>query len=371
MSAAIINQHGQRKYLTPSEMDAFIRTARKCPLDVRAFCWMIAFTGCRISEALSLTRDSIDFQDKQIIIKCLKKKGRIIFRSVPVPPEMLKLMERWMASVALGRDRLWPWSRMTGYRRITEVMRDAGVKGNCASPKGLRHGFGVRAIQASVPLTMIQRWLGHADIKTTAIYTQAMGPEEREIAARMWRGKAAWHAARENAHPHRDESSQTDWADPPEPAAAPSPRSRDPRASDRKSGADHRKLPFFSRPAGQTRLPKRTPMQTLTCSLIHFWLQCIEIYHCLSIVYSSVDRNPLPKYLLPPNAFEGGIGRPPWKTAAGSQQKCRTLAGVPAPGISGENDNGSRKPALAASAYRQPTTTSPRLEMSKLHRPCS
>jgi integrase len=32
----------------------------------------------------------------------------------------------------------------------------------------------------------LQRWLGHASMTTTAIYLEAMGDEEREIAARMW-----------------------------------------------------------------------------------------------------------------------------------------------------------------------------------------
>jgi integrase/recombinase XerD len=33
---------------------------------------------------------------------------------------------------------------------------------------------------------MIQKWLGHARIATTAIYTDAIGPEEQEIARTMW-----------------------------------------------------------------------------------------------------------------------------------------------------------------------------------------
>jgi integrase len=37
-----------------------------------------------------------------------------------------------------------------------------------------------------VPINLVQRWLGHASMTTTAIYLQAMGFEEREIAARMW-----------------------------------------------------------------------------------------------------------------------------------------------------------------------------------------
>ncbi len=55
-----------------------------------------------------------------------------------------------------------------------------------ASPKGLRHGFGVHAVLSGVPLTMIQKWLGHANIATTAIYLDVLGPEERAIAERMW-----------------------------------------------------------------------------------------------------------------------------------------------------------------------------------------
>ncbi|WP_282047500.1 tyrosine-type recombinase/integrase [Roseibium album] len=52
--------------------------------------------------------------------------------------------------------------------------------------KESRHAYGIHAIASSVPLHMLQRWLGHADMKTTAIYVQAVGPEERQIAARMW-----------------------------------------------------------------------------------------------------------------------------------------------------------------------------------------
>jgi len=143
-------------------------------------------TGCRISEALALSARSIDFEAEQVIVKCLKKRGRKIFRTIPLSPELLDLLGRMIDAGAIKRERLWPWSRMTGYRRVQEVMRAAGVVGPHASPKGLRHAFGVCAIQSNVPLNLVQRWLGHADIKTTAIYTSAVGPEEREFASRTW-----------------------------------------------------------------------------------------------------------------------------------------------------------------------------------------
>jgi len=66
------------------------------------------------------------------------------------------------------------------------------------SKGGLRHSFGIHASPSGVPLKLVQRWLGHASMTTTAIYLDALDEEEREIAARANRmrpskgGSAAW-----------------------------------------------------------------------------------------------------------------------------------------------------------------------------------
>ena len=65
-------------------------------------------------------------------------------------------------------------------------MEAARIDGLCATPKGLRHGFGIKATTSEVPLNMTQKWLGHAKLVTTAIYANAVGPEEQRIAERMW-----------------------------------------------------------------------------------------------------------------------------------------------------------------------------------------
>jgi integrase/recombinase XerD len=65
-------------------------------------------------------------------------------------------------------------------------MMAAGIAGMPATPKGLRHGFGVNAFQSNVPPHLVQRWLGHAALRTTAIYGDVIGPEERIFAMRMW-----------------------------------------------------------------------------------------------------------------------------------------------------------------------------------------
>jgi integrase len=50
-----------------------------------------------------------------------------------------------------------------------------------AAPR-VRSGRGLRGI----PLNLVQKWLGHAQLTTTAIYADAVGEGEQSIAARMW-----------------------------------------------------------------------------------------------------------------------------------------------------------------------------------------
>lgn len=83
---------------------------------------------------------------------------------------------------------LWPWHRVTAWRVIKAVMKAAGIVGRQSSPRGLRHGFGVGTLRAKVPLNLVQRWLGHARMDTTAIYADASGPDELEFAALFWKG---------------------------------------------------------------------------------------------------------------------------------------------------------------------------------------
>jgi integrase/recombinase XerD len=187
----LFDADGRRLYFTEDERRAFMAAA-KAPRDVRAFCGVLHAMGCRISEALALTPRQIDLSGRVIVFESLKKRRTGIFRAVPVPPELLDMLDlahgiraaqRRGAASAL----LWPWSRMTAWRRVQEVIAAAGTPdGPHAYPKGLRHGFGVQAVSKGIALNMVQKWLGHAQLTTTAIYANAMGEEEQNIAALMW-----------------------------------------------------------------------------------------------------------------------------------------------------------------------------------------
>jgi hypothetical protein len=65
-------------------------------------------------------------------------------------------------------------------------MMGAGTAARPACPRGLRHGFGVGALQAFVPLHLVQKRLGHARISATAVYAAVVGPEETLFAERFW-----------------------------------------------------------------------------------------------------------------------------------------------------------------------------------------
>jgi integrase/recombinase XerD len=43
----------------------------------------------------------------------------------------------------------------------------------------------VAAVSAGIPRNLVQKWLGHAQLTTTTIYTDATGAEEKDIARRM------------------------------------------------------------------------------------------------------------------------------------------------------------------------------------------
>lgn len=180
---------GERKYLTEAERNALIAAAKACPSPrLRTFCLTLVYTGCRISEALAISRRSVEPSAGCIAVRSLKKrKGAIVFREIPVPSELLDELAATYDLEEPVKDRLWPWCRAHAWYLIKRLMADAGITGGIhATPKGLRHGFGLHAVRSGVPLNFVQRWLGHARMETTAIYLQAMGVEEREIAARMW-----------------------------------------------------------------------------------------------------------------------------------------------------------------------------------------
>jgi integrase len=189
---SLFGQYGNRKYLNAAERQRFIEAARRAPPKVRQFCLTLGYSGGRISEILALTPASIDIDSGVASIETLKRRKRGIVRQVPLPTDLLEDLDCVFKLRDAQRDpelvngRIWRFSRTTAWRYVKAVMASAGITGTPAMPKGLRHGFCVKAIQSDVPLPLVQKWIGHASLRTTAIYVDVVGPDERAFAARMW-----------------------------------------------------------------------------------------------------------------------------------------------------------------------------------------
>jgi integrase/recombinase XerD len=189
----LFGRHTDRKYLNAAERRRFLESAQRLRASERLFCLTLAWSGARISEVLALAAASIDVESCAVAFETLKRRKRGIVRQVPLPSGLVGELDREFnlraaqLDPALAKRPIWRFSRTTAWRYVKAMMAAAGVAGASAMPKGLRHSFGVSAFQVNVPPHLVQRWLGHASLRTTGIYADVAGPEERAFAARMWR----------------------------------------------------------------------------------------------------------------------------------------------------------------------------------------
>lgn len=190
----IIDENGNRLYLNKIEIQNFLKAANNSNSKIKTFAETLVYTGCRISEGLEITSKDVQREEFQITINSLKKRRGDVFRNIPVPEEYINTLVvahdivKKQKSITKAKAKLWNWSRQHAYNIIKRLMIEAGIpEGSHRTPKGLRHAFGVNAISNDVPLTMLQKWMGHADLTTTGIYANAVGKEEAKIADKMWR----------------------------------------------------------------------------------------------------------------------------------------------------------------------------------------
>ena len=195
----LFDKAGNRLYLNAEERTAFLAVAKRKPARDRTLCETLHYTGCRPSELIEITPARIDLSGGTVTLRTLKKRKdssgyqKTVYRAVPVPPEYLDTLNTAHgireAQKSLKRMNvpIWPITRQRIGQIVNGIMKEADIaEGKHCCPKGLRHGYGINATTNGVQLHMLQKWLGHSDLKTTAIYATAIGQEEQEIAARMW-----------------------------------------------------------------------------------------------------------------------------------------------------------------------------------------
>jgi len=185
VTLTLFDELGRRKYLNQKERKLFLEALSKQKIETKLFCMLLYWTGARIKEGHNTTINNIDFDEEVVVIESLKKRRRNVFRKIPLPSAYCASLLEFIKKNNLQTS-IWSKSVRSYSRHIKKVMQDAEIIGPQASAKGLRHSYAVHCITCKIPLTLVQKWMGHASINTTAIYLDIVGPEEREFAQRIW-----------------------------------------------------------------------------------------------------------------------------------------------------------------------------------------
>jgi integrase/recombinase XerD len=135
---------------------------------------MLYCCGLRISESIRVQLS--DIESDRMAIRVNQGKGRKD-RYVPLPQRALELLREYWR-VERPEPYLFPSrqspaghvSHRTIRRHFKEAIKQVGLNAK-VSPHTLRHSYATHLYERGVPLPLIQRLLGHRNIKTTTIYT--------------------------------------------------------------------------------------------------------------------------------------------------------------------------------------------------------
>lgn len=149
----------------------------------------LATTGARAEETCAATIGDIDRRAERPIWRVGKAKGDKT-RDVPLPSATVAAIEAWLderARPAKDRkayktrrvDELFVRTDGTSFspQALDRLVRGLAQRAGVVLPQGaaahaFRHYYGVTLALRSVPLTVISDLMGHADPRTTSIYTK-------------------------------------------------------------------------------------------------------------------------------------------------------------------------------------------------------
>jgi len=228
-----------KAYVEPEETEK-LENAATCLRD-RLLIRLLRMLGCRISEALGLIVEDIDFEHGTITIQHLKARlklscpncGQRLSRShtfcpkcgekigkaqtkeqqhrrqriLPVDSNTLKLLEEYIERGGpvnrSGKSLIFGINRHRAWQIVKDCAERAGLpklvnpetgRLHNVGPHKLRDAFAVHAVKLNDSgdgLRLLQEHLGHASFNTTAKYRKISGEEHREWYEKLWekRGK--------------------------------------------------------------------------------------------------------------------------------------------------------------------------------------
>ena len=150
-------------------------------------------SGLRVSELISLNKDSINFEKKEFVIRGKGQKDRPVF----VSDEAVKWIKEYLSkrqdqTKALfiqysnhqnKPDNSGNYKRLTTrsvQRLVNQYALMAGINKH-VSPHVLRHSFATNLLMNGADIRSVQTMLGHSNIATTQIYTHITDAHLKEV----------------------------------------------------------------------------------------------------------------------------------------------------------------------------------------------
>ncbi len=130
-------------------------------------------TGMRVGEFTKLEVQDIDFSERFIRIPPENTKTRMA-RTIFVPQEVLNDLRGYLKLKKLKKGRIFDLSTRRVQQLLKKYSTRAGVK---ATPHSLRHSHIVHNLLDRVPITAVQKQVGHKRLTTTQIYSD-LAPEQ-------------------------------------------------------------------------------------------------------------------------------------------------------------------------------------------------
>jgi integrase len=167
------------------------------------------FTGLRAGEILALTLDDLDFTNKTVRVnksaddntrEIRQPKTKCSVALLPMPSALEAVLRNfilhWTPNPAgilfATRDGSRPRSRDNVVKcGLKPVLRKLGIPSADTGLHAFRHGLATELAEASVPLTVLQNQLRHADVKTTLkVYAHVIPQSQRDAMEQVGSGQS-------------------------------------------------------------------------------------------------------------------------------------------------------------------------------------